>query len=129
MTDLNITVLEGRLTSDLSEKDFGYVSTGTAKLSIHIACNKSVKKGEEWTDDPSFFDVVIWGKNAENLKAKVVKGASVRVSGRLQQDRWQDQNGNNKSKIYVVADSVKIYPKEQKQTANDSGFQEDIPWN
>ena len=130
MTDLNISVIEGRLTSDVGEKDFGYISTGTAKLTIHIACNKSIKKGEEWVDETSFFDVTVWGKPAENLKPKIIKGSPVRVVGRLQQDRWQDQNGNNKSKIFIVADSVKVYPKEQKQnTQNDSGFPEDFPFN
>ena len=138
MTDLNITVLEGRLTSDLGEKDFGYITTGTAKLVIHFACNKSTKKGEEWVDEPSYFDATVWGKPAESLKAKIVKGASVRVAGRLQQDRWKDQNGNNKSKVYIVADSVRVFPKEQKaekfspvkaEPTEDEGFKEDIPWN
>jgi single-strand DNA-binding protein len=131
MTDLNVSIIEGRLTSDVGEKDFGYISTGTAKLTIHVACNKSTKKGEEWVDETSFFDVTVWGKSAENLKSKIVKGSPVRVSGRLQQDRWQDQNGSNKSKIYIVADSVKVYPKEQKQnnSGNASDFPEDFPWN
>ena len=140
MTDLTYCFVEGRLTSGIGEKDFGYISTGTAKLTIHLACNKSTKKGEEWVDDPSFFDVTIWGKPAENIKPKIEKGASVRVAGRLQQDRWEDQNGNKKSKIYIVADSVKIYPKEQKVEGgkfkptgnetpqNEEGFKEDIPW-
>jgi single stranded DNA-binding protein len=88
-------------------------------------------KGEEWVDETSFFDVTVWGKPAEDLKSEIVKGSPVRVSGRLQQDRWQDQNGNNKSKIFIVADSVKVYPKEQKQnnSGNTSDFPEDFPWN
>ena len=134
MTDLNYCFVEGRLTSGIGEKDFGYISTGTAKLTIHLACNKSTKKGEEWVDETSFFDVTVWGKPAENIKPKIEKGASVRIAGRLQQDRWEDQNGNKKSKIYIVADSVKVYPKEQKseggkaEPTNDEGFKEDIPW-
>ena len=129
MTDLNISVVEGRLTSDVGEKDYGFLTTGTAKLTIHIACNKSIKKGEEWVDETSFFDVTVWGKTAENLKTKVIKGATVLVKGALKQDRWEDANGNKKSKVYINAESVKVYPKEQKQTTNDCGFQEDIPWN
>lgn len=125
MTDLNFVVVEGRLTSDVSEKDFGFLSTGTAKLTIHLACNKSIKKGEEWVDETSFFDVTVWGKYAENIKAKVVKGATVLVKGALKQDRWEDANGNKKSKIYINAESVKIYPKEPKQSAG--GFEEDYP--
>lgn len=125
MTDLNCVFVEGRLTSDVGEKDFGYLTTGTAKLTIHLACNKSIKKGEEWVDETSFFDVTVWGKYAENIKAKVVKGATVLVKGALKQDRWEDANGNKKSKVYINAESVKIYPKESKQNAG--GFEEDYP--
>lgn len=135
MTNLNFIVVEGRLTSGIGEKDFGYISTGTAKLTIHLACNKSTKKGEEWVDEPSYFDVTVWGKTAENTKPKIEKGAFVRVAGRLQQDRWQDQNGNNKSKVFIVAESVKVDPKTEsgkpapkKEEADNDGFPEDMPF-
>jgi single-strand DNA-binding protein len=111
MTDLNNTVLIGRLTSGVGEKDFGYISTGTAKLTIHMANNKSRKQGEEWIDETSFFDVVVWGKLAEYNKPKIEKGATVVVSGRLTQDRWKDCNGQIKSKIYIVADVLEVYNK------------------
>ncbi len=111
MTDLNNTVLIGRLTSGVGEKDFGYISTGTAKLTIHMANNKSRKQGEEWIDETSFFDVVVWGKLAEYNKPKIEKGATVVVSGRLTQDRWKDNNGQNKSKVYIVADVLEVYNK------------------
>lgn len=125
MTDLNNVVVEGRLTSDIAEKDFGYLSTGTAKLNFSIANNKSIKKGEQWVDEPSFFDVTVWGKYAENLKSKLSKGLQVVVAGRLQQDRWQDQNGQNRSRIYINADTVKTYPKSQ---GGQSFVKEDIPF-
>ena len=32
MTDLNSVIVEGRLTSGVGEKDFGYISTGTANV-------------------------------------------------------------------------------------------------
>ena len=119
MTDLNQVVLEGRTTSGIGEGDFTYLSTGTAKLTIHIANNKSIKKGEEWIDEVSFFDVVFWGKTAENIKDRIYKGLAVVVTGRMTQDRWTDNNGNKRSKVYVNGEYIKTFPKEQSNPNNN----------
>ena len=87
MTDLNSIVLVGRITQEVSEQDFGYISTGTAKLTLHIANNESRKKGDNWEDVTSYFDVVYWGKPAENIKTKIHKGLLLGISGRIKQDR------------------------------------------
>ena len=129
MTDLNNVTVIGRVTQEIGENDFGYLSTGTAKLTLHIANNESRKKGEEWIDEPSYFDVTVWGKYAENLKLKIRKGLLVAVSGRLKQDRWE-KDGQKKSKIYINADSVQILEKtEKKAETNNDGFPEDFPFN
>ena len=131
MTDINSLVIVGRITQEIGENDFGYISTGTAKLQLHIANNESRKKGETWTDEPSYFDITVWGKTAESLKAKIRKGLLVAVSGRLKQDRWE-KDGQKKSKVYINADSVQILEKIEKpveQAGNNSDFKEDFPWN
>jgi single-strand DNA-binding protein len=111
MTDINNVTLLGRVTQEIGERDFQYLNTGTCKLTIHIANNESRKQGDNWIDEASFFDVVVWGKAAENLKQKIFKGVQVVVSGRLKQDRWKDQNGNNKSRIYINSESVRVFEK------------------
>lgn len=121
MTDLNQVVLEGRTTSGVGEGDFQYLSTGTAKLTIHIANNKSIKRGEEWVDEVSFFDVVFWGKTAENIKDRIYKGLAVLCVGRMTQNRWIDNNGNKRSKVYVNGEYIKTFPKEQNNQNNNGG--------
>jgi single-strand DNA-binding protein len=131
MTDLNNVTLVCRVTQEISDKDFGYISTGTAKLQLHVANNESRKKGENWEDETSYFDITVWGKPAESLKAKIRKGLLVAVSGRLKQDRWE-KDGQKKSKVYINADSVQILEKVEKpveKAGNDSDFKEDFPWN
>lgn len=114
MSDLNHWVGEGRLTRNLgdNERDFGYIQNGgdgMAVATISIAVNRSRKKNNEYVDEASFFDVKIYGKTAENLKPYLTKGQLVRVEGMLKQDRWQDkQTGNNMSKIYINAISVRL---------------------
>lgn len=109
MTDINSVVLVGRITKDVGsdERSFSYVGNGTAKAVVNIAVNRGVKKGDKWEDDPSFFDVVIWGKMAENLKAKLVKGRQIVVYGYLKQDRWE-KDGQKQSRLSVVAEQVEI---------------------
>ena len=140
MTDLNSVTIGGRITN-IDEKDFGYLSTGTAKLVIHIANNKSVKKNNEWVDQTSFFDVELWGKLAEAMQQKIYKGLEVTVTGTIKQDRWQDsQSGQNRSRVIITADNIRTYPKEQasasqyqqpaqnqQQDYQQGGFQEDYP--
>ena len=120
MTDINSITIGGRITSDITERDFGYLTTGTAKLVIHIACNKSIKKNNEWTDQTSFFDIEIWGKLAEAMSQKIYKGLDVIITGTLKQDRWQDaQTGQNRSKVSIVADQIKTFPKNAQGTAQN----------
>ncbi len=99
----------------------------------------------------SYFDSTIWGKNAENLKRYLTKGKQIGVQGYLKQERWKDkQTENNRSRVYIVADSVQLLGGKSDETescggsykgggtfqANDEkqeepsmdGFTEDIPF-
>ena len=110
MTDLNHIVLIGRLTRDLGsdERDFGYLPNGQARANVSIAVNRSKKQGDEWIDEVSYFEVAFFGKIAENLKPYLLKGKQIAVDGHLKQDRWKDQQGNNRGKISIVAENVQL---------------------
>lgn len=107
MTDLNNVILIGRVTHDINDKAFGYIGSGTAKLTLSIAVNRSVKRGDKWEDEVSFFEVIVWGKPAESLKTRLSKGKRIAVSGELKQKRWE-KDGQKFSKIVVNAESVQL---------------------
>lgn len=73
MTDLNDYNVIGRLTHDLDERSFAYTPQGTARMNLSIAVNRSVKRGDEWVEETSFFEAVVWGKTAENIKPYMTK--------------------------------------------------------
>lgn len=145
MTDINHVVLVGRTTREITERDFGYTSGGTARLNISLAVNESRKQQDgSWSDFPSFFDVTIWGKTAENLKPYLNKGRQIAVDGHLQQRRWE-KDGQRFSNVVVIADNVELCggrentggnnPQQAQQSAEASqqsfsgdGFPEDIPF-
>ena len=121
MTDLNDVILIGRITKDVGsdERSFSYIGNGTAKAIASLAVNRSVKKGDSWEDEVSYIDCEIWGKTAENLKDKLVKGKQVCIHGYIKQDRWE-KDGQKQSRLKVVAESVQLLGGGNKQ--NDSGY-------
>jgi single-strand DNA-binding protein len=128
--DVNYIVLIGRLTRDVELK---YLSSGTAVAKGAIAVNRRVKKGDEWKDEASFFEFVLFGKTAENLSKYLLKGKQIAVEGELVQNRWE-QDGQTRSKIEINASNVQLLggndAKQAKPDAPDSppDFPSDIPF-
>jgi len=94
----------GRLTKDA---ELRYTSGGLAIAKFSIACNSRSKKGDQWIDEASFFEVSVFGKSAETLNQYLIKGKQIAVQGRLKQERWES-DGQNHSKIVINADSVQL---------------------
>lgn len=107
MTDLNNVNIIGRMTRDIDDSSFRYTPNGTACLKLSLAVNRSAKKDGQWTDEVSYIDVTVWGKQAESIKQYLGKGKQVAVSGYLKQDRWEKE-GHKQSKVGIVADSVQL---------------------
>ncbi len=78
MTDINNTVLVGRLTKDIEIK---YTNSGAAIGNLSIAVNRSRKQDDQRVDEASFFDVKIYGKTAESLRPYLTKGNGRAVGG------------------------------------------------
>lgn len=97
------TTLVGNLTRDPELKFVGNQGVAVAKFAI--AVNRRVKKGTEYEDKTSYFDVTAFGSLAENVANSLRKGVRVIVSGRVEQETWESE-GQKRSKVVVQADSV-----------------------
>ena len=102
--DINVVVLVGRLTRDA---ELRYINTGTAVTKVSLAVNRRKKSGDQWTEEANFFDVTIWGKQAETLAQYLTKGKQIGVQGELRFSKWE-QDGQPRSKVEVVANSVQL---------------------
>ena len=105
MRNFNLTVLEGRLVSD---PELRYTQNGTALCSFSIANNNDYYKDDELQKQVNFVDVTTWAKLAERCNECLKKGNRIIINGRLKQDRWQDDNGGNRSKISIVGNQVQF---------------------
>jgi single-strand DNA-binding protein len=71
--------------------------------SFGLAWNRKDQNGEEVV---SFFDITCWRSLAENVAESITKGQRVIVYGRLDQRSWENQEGERRSKVEIVADEV-----------------------
>ena len=105
--NLNSVIVEGNLTKNA---DFDSTQKGTGFCTFSVATNRYFKSGEEIQHEVSYFDVEAWGKLADSCHGLLVKGAGVRVVGRLKQDRWNSEDGKAKSRVKIVAEHIESKP-------------------
>jgi single-strand DNA-binding protein len=104
MADMSIAILIGRLTRDAELK---YTNGGMAVCKFAIATSTRKKKGDQWVDEPNFWDVELWGKQGESLNQYLTKGKQVGVEGTMRQDHWE-QEGVKRMKVIINANSVQL---------------------
>ena len=109
-------ILIGRLTKD---PELRYTPKGTPVASFSLAVNYRYKQSDEMKEATTFIDIVVFGKLAEFSGQYLNKGTAVIVDGRLQQRRWES-DGQQKSKIEVVAQSVNFLPGSKKAPGEES---------
>ncbi len=100
--DINRVELMGNVVRD---PDLRYTPNGAAVLSFSMATNRRYKKGEEWTDEVSYHNIVVWN-NAEGLSQRIKKGTRLFVEGRIQTRSWDDKEGKKQYKTEINADRV-----------------------
>jgi single-strand DNA-binding protein len=118
MVSFNKVILLGNLTRD---PEVRYTPNGTAVASFAIAVNRRYKQGDETKDEVSYIDIVVFGKTAENCGQYLNKGDAILVDGRLQQRRWETEDGQKRSKVEVVAQTVNFMPKRSGQAPPRTG--------
>jgi single-strand DNA-binding protein len=108
---LNKALIIGNLTRDPEAKA---LPSGIQVTSFSVATNRvwSDKNGakQESTD---FHNVVVFGKQAENVGKYLKKGSSVLVEGRMQTRSWDAQDGSKKYRTEIIADRVQFGPRRE----------------
>ncbi len=104
--DINRVTLVGRLTRD---PELRHLPSGSPVLEFGLAVNgRQQDSGGNWVDKPNFFDVKVYGNQAEFLSQYLQKGRRVGIDGRLDWRSWEAQDGGKRSKVDVVAQTVQF---------------------
>lgn len=99
---MNVVALIGNLTKAPELRD----AAGTPVASLRLAVNGRAKKGDEWVDVPNFFNVTVWGRQAELAAEYLDRGRQVGVQGRLQWREWEAEDGTSRQAVEIVAESL-----------------------
>ena len=94
---INNISLTGRAGRD---PELRFFETGTAVATLSIAVDRFKRE-----EDPDWFEVEIWGKQAQLAGDFLRKGSLFGLEGRLEQSKWTDRStGEKRSKVLIKAD-------------------------
>jgi single-strand DNA-binding protein len=125
-TNLNRVVMTGNLTRD---PELRSTSGGTSVCSLRIASN-SRRKGPsgDWEDKPNYFDVTVWGAQGENCAKYLSKGRPVAIDGRLDWREWENEKGEKRQAVQIIAESVQFLGgRDDAGTGNGFASRSDVP--
>ena len=98
---INSVTLVGRAGRD---PEVRYFESGTVVANLTMAVNRRNRN-----DEPDWFNLEIWGKQAQVAADYVKKGSLLGITGSFKLDQWQDKaTGENKSKPVVRVDRLEL---------------------
>ena len=101
---MNKVFLIGRLTRD---PELRYTSSNLPVATFTVAVNRNFanQAGEREAD---FINIVVWRKQAENVKNYLNQGSQVAIDGRLQTRSYDGEDGKKRYVTEVIADNVEF---------------------
>lgn len=122
---LNKVMIIGRLGRD---PEMRYTPSGRPITTFSVATSRKWNTSEgEKRSETEWFNVVAWGSLAEICNQYLTKGQQVYIEGRLQTRKWEDDNGNKRSNIEIVAKEMIMLGDRKKKTDSDDSEKEDKP--
>ena len=100
MGEVNNVAIVGNLAADPEKIGSG------EKIGCRFPVAQNYEYGPDRQEGHDYFDVELWGTQAERCQAELSKGDRVLVLGRLAQDRWENEEGNTRSKVKIRGRAV-----------------------
>jgi single-strand DNA-binding protein len=117
---INRAIVVGNLTRD---PELRGAASGTSVCGLRVACNSRRRKGDggEWEDRPNYFDVTVFGGQAESCARYLNKGRQVAIDGRLEWREWESADGHHREAVSIVAESVQFLGAPHAATPESNG--------
>lgn len=107
MASLNKVMLIGNAGRDA---ELRYTGSGTPQSQFSLAVNNRRKNQQsgEWEDQTEWFNIVIFGDQAERVSQYITKGKQLYVEGRLQTRTWDDDQGVKHYRTEVISNTIQL---------------------
>ena len=117
---INSVTLVGRAGRD---PEVRYFESGTVVANLTMAVNRRNRE-----DEPDWFNLEIWGKQAQVAADYVKKGSLIGITGSFKLDSWKDRNtGEDRNKPVVRVDRLELLG--SKKDSENSNFQNNSSFN
>ena len=111
---INSVTLVGRAGRD---PEVRYFESGTVVANLTMAVNRRNRD-----DEPDWFNLEIWGKQAQVAADYVKKGSLIGITGSFKLDSWKDRNtGEERNKPVVRVDRLELLG--SKRDSENTNFQ------
>jgi len=115
---MNKVFLSGNLTQD---PEVRYSQSGTAFAKTGIAVRRQFSKNSDGQNATDFFNLTVFGKQAEFCGRYFRKGSRVLVEGRIQNDNYEDKNGVKQYRIVIIVDNIEFADSKRAGSGESSG--------
>ena len=111
------------------EPDVRYFESGSTVANFSLAVNRRSRD-----EEPDWFNLEIWGKQAQIAADYVRKGSLIGITGSLKIDSWKDKNtGESRFKPVIRVDRLNLLgSKKDNETnnysSNGNNMANDIPF-
>ena len=118
---MNQVIMSGRIATDVTCRE---TTNGTKVANYRIAVEKRYKREGQPTAD--FFNCVVFANGAEFAEKYLKKGMKIIINGELQNDNYQDKEGNMRYRESILVRSHEFC---ESKGANSTQVQEEKPAN
>lgn len=113
---MNKVLLVGRLTRD---PEIRTLSSGNPVANFSIAVSRNFRN-RDGVIEADFLNIVVYGRQADNIGKYVTKGSQVGIEGRIQTRSYDAQDGSKRYVTEIIADNVEFLSSRNGGSSNES---------
>jgi len=88
-----------------SDPDIRVISDNATVMTFSVATNRRFKSGEEYKDETTWHNVVVWNPS-DYVQDNLRKGGKVFIEGRIQKREYENNEGRTVYVCEIVADLI-----------------------
>ena len=123
----NSATLIGKLTRDPELRTVTTSAGERSVLTLGIAVRKPIKTEQEDAPTADFFDVTVWGAEAENCAKYLRKGRLAAVSARLEPTAWEAADGSKRRGMEIIATGIAFLDRPARDADSPERQPQEVP--
>ena len=105
--NINRVVLTGNLTKDPDVRNNPASGLSVCKLRLAVNTRRKNNATGDWEDKANFFNVTVFGRQAESCGNFLHKGRPVAIDGRLEWSEYE-VDGQKRQSVDIIAENVQF---------------------